>query len=164
MYKLDKNGNEMYNKRKMFGYNSEHDEIYAKDVKGNEIYPGYSLARDRFRNFYYAKDLYNNEYYPTRKKRDVMFTGSDGRAFVARLQSSHESLPTTPFYVLTESTKTGKDERNHVYHKEDVLGNNIYTTDPKLGRKFKAFDLTLFSVVCLGNLPILVGLILILAL
>lgn len=164
MYKLDKNGNEMYDKKKTFAYNSENDEIYAKDAKGNEIYPGCVLAKDRFQNVYYAKDRDENEYYPTHKKCEVMFTGSDGRVLVARLHTLADSYPTKSFYVLAESGVMKKIEKDYMYHKEDVLGNNVYTTDPKLGRKFKAFDTTLFSVMCLANLPILVGLILILVL
>lgn len=184
MYKVDKNGNEIYDKKKTFVTNSRNDEIYAKDVEGNETYPGCILAKDRYNNYYYAKDKHGNEHYPKRKKSDVMFTGNDGRVLIARLHSLKERYPRDksgrehypvdesmkPFYLVTESgmfysaTKKNKpvsftDEKNYVYKKRDVLGNKIYTTDPKVGRKMKNFDINLFSVICLSNLPLLVSMI-----
>lgn len=173
-YKKDKNGNEMY-KKDIFVLNKENDQIYAKDANGNEIYPKFGLAKNRMNEYYYAKDADGNEYYPQIKKFDFMIPQRNGDVLIARLRSFKQLYPKdkygnehypidrdhNPIQLLNEQGKIylTKDER-YVYRKTDVLGNKIYTTDPRLGRKLKTLDLTLLSVVCLGNLPLIVSLIL----
>ena len=183
MYKKDKFGNEFYNKHKRFKLNSQNDEFYAKNSKGNEIYPGCRVARDKLGQLYYAKLKDGSEYYPSDNSGDVMFRQKDGKVLIARLNSACQRYPRNkydveyypinnlgkPFYLRNDTGSryyptlknniplSIEDVNNHVYRKIDSFGNEIYTTDPKLGRKFKTIDFYLLSLVCLGNFPLIIG-------
>lgn len=177
LYKCDKKGNEFYNYKKnkpVFMTNEQNDQIYARDVNGNEIYPKRGIAKDRYYNYHYAKDAGGNEYYPSCKKFDIMITKKNGDVLIAKLNSMKQRYPKDkhgnefypidrndrPFYLINEYGRRyyGRNKfnsivplNNHVYKKTDALGNKIYTTKKKL-------DLTL--LVCLESLPLILSIVL----
>ena len=78
MYPRKRNGDEFYPKdefiKDRFGR-----ETYARDRKGNQLYPKRSkrvFARDRSGEFYYAKDNMGNEHYPIIKNKSVFIQDS----------------------------------------------------------------------------------------
>ena len=186
MYKKDRFGNEFYNKHQKFKLSNRKDEVYAKDSKGNEIYPGCKVARNSWGQLFYAKLNNGSEYYPSDKYGNVMFMQNDGKVLIARLNSTCQRYPRNkngieyypinylgkPFYLRNSSGSRYyptlrnniplaiEDVNNYVYKKIDTFGNEIYTTDPKLGRKFKTIDFTILSLVFLGNLPIIISILL----
>lgn len=182
MYKKNKFSNKFYNKHKKFKLNNQNNEFYKKDSNGNEIYSGCRVAKNKSGQLYYAKLEDGSEYYPSDRYGDVMFIQDNGKVLIARLNSTCQRYPRNkygdeyypinhlgkPFYLRNDtgsryypSLKNNiplsiEDEKNHVYKKIDAFGNEIYTTDPKLGRKFKSIDFSLLCLMFLSNIPLIV--------
>lgn len=70
-------GSEYYPSTGEFVVNNFGKEIYARDKRGNQIYPNRNqniFARDATGDYYYAKDFLNNEYYPVKNNRSLFIT------------------------------------------------------------------------------------------
>lgn len=74
-YPKRRNGDEYYPKGEAnFVVNRDGKEIYARDRRGNQIYPNREhniFAQDCAGDYYYAKDARGNEYYPIRDNRSL---------------------------------------------------------------------------------------------
>lgn len=74
-YPKKRNGDEYYPANKSTFVTTEYGkELYARDRKGNELYPNRAVnifARDGMGELYYAKDAKGNEYYPSRQNQSL---------------------------------------------------------------------------------------------
>lgn len=165
-YPKKANGSEYYlydvHKIPIFAKNSDNDELYAKDIYLNEIYPKTPpfFAKDRHQNIYYARDSEMNEIYPTYKKLNVYAFTREGNVLIAHLKSGRQRYPSNcngnyypvdikgnPFYLKDENgikypAKTNKNQfiyleppildKRHVKKKKDALNNTVYLSYPKI--------------------------------
>ena len=74
-YPKRRNGDEYYPRGfHAFLRNKNGKEYYARDCKGNQIYPKRDrnvFARDASGNYYYAKTVFGDEYYPIQKNKSL---------------------------------------------------------------------------------------------
>lgn len=165
-YPKKKNGSEYYlydvHKIPIFAKNSNNDEIYAKDIYLNEIYPKTPpfFAKNKYQNEYYAKDSDQNEIYPTYRGLNVYTFTREGDVLIAHCKSGRERYPSNcngnyypvdiqgrPFYLKDENgkkypAKTSKNQyiyleppildKKHVKTKKDALNNVVYMSYPKV--------------------------------
>lgn len=159
-------GSEYYlydaHKAPIFAKNRNNDEVYAKDVYLNEIYPKRPpfFAKDKHNNIYYAKDSQMNEIYPIYKGLEIYAFTRDGNVLVAHFKSGRERYPSNgdgnyypvditgkPFYLKDENgikypAKNKKNQfiyleppildKRHVKKKKDALKNTVYLSHPKV--------------------------------
>ncbi|GFR32549.1 hypothetical protein TNCT_455511 [Trichonephila clavata] len=141
---------------------------------------------DKYGNYYYAKTCDGDEYYPISKGLSIMVKKKNGEVLIAKYGSKRQRYPidkngneyypvdksNKPFYLINEfgekyfaKTKTNRKlslspTNEFIYKKTDTYGNEVYTTDPVLGRQFNKVDIAATCLICLGNLPLFIALVL----
>lgn len=187
-YPTKKNGSEYYlydeHKVPIFAKNSNNDEIYAKDIHLNEVYPNKPpfFAKNRFQNEYYARDSDQNEIYPTYKGLNIYTFTRDGNVLIAHYKSGRERYPSNgngnyypvdirgkPFYLKDEKgikypAKTTKNQfiyleppildRKHVKKKKDALNNTVYMSHPKVANL--SLSCEVFCVLSAAITPLII--------
>ncbi|KAG8172418.1 hypothetical protein JTE90_011751 [Oedothorax gibbosus] len=138
-YARDRNGNEMYPKRKkdIFARDSIGEEYYARDKLGNECYPCLKnksilipnrLARYSNGNQRYPTDSRGNEYYLQDQGKPYLLYQEDGQTYLAK---NRKCIPMIPWNFLQFM-----DDKPYVYI-QDSAGNCVYVHETDMSQSLK---------------------------